>query len=104
MHIRALMKLDELDTVYDYDNPAPLSAEQAAKIDVILKEAKDLTARYMHLYGEVLPDRGGEGQLVSYAVTTPVFIDAVAAHFDDSIRFVQEETYDAPPMPDAEVR
>ena len=104
LHIRALMKLDELDTVYDYDNPAPLNAEQAAKIDAILKEAKDLTTQYMHLYGEILPDRGGEGQLVSYAVTTPVFIDAVAANFHDSIAVYQQDTYDAPPMPDAEVR
>ncbi len=104
LHIRALMKLDELDTVYDYDNPAPLNAEQAAKIDAILTEAKDLTSQYMHLYGEILPDRGGEGQLVSYAVTTPVFIDAVAANFNDSIAVFQQDTYDAPPMPDAEVR
>ena len=104
LHIRALMKLDELDTVYDYDNPAPLNAEQAAKIDAILTEAKNLTSQYMHLYGEILPDRGGEGQLVSYAVTTPVFIDAVAANFNDSIAVFQQDTYDAPPMPDAEVR
>ncbi len=98
------MKLDELDTVYDYNNPAPLTASQAKKIKGILREAKDLTAQYMHLYGEILPDRGGEGQLASYAETTPVFIDAIAAHFDESLRFVQTETYDAPPMPDAEVR
>lgn len=104
LHIHALMKIDELDTVYDYNNPAPLTAEQAEKIDTILKEAKALTAEYMHLYGEVLPDRGGEGQLVSYAVTTPVFIDAVAANFNDSIAVFHADTYDAPPMPDAEVR
>lgn len=104
LHIRALMKLDELDTVYDYDNPAPLNAEQAAKIDEILTEAKNLCAQYMHLYGEILPDRGGEGQLVSYAVTAPVFIDAVAANFNDSIAVFHTDTYDAPPMPDAEVR
>ena len=104
LHIRALMKLDELDTVYDYNNPVPLTADQAEKIDTILKEAKALTTQYMHLYGEVLPDRGGEGQLVSYAVTTPVFIDAVAANFNDSIAVFHADTYDAPPMPDAEVR
>ena len=104
LHIRALMKLDELDAVYDYNNPAPLTAEQAEKINTILKEAKALTTQYMHLYGEVLPDRGGEGQLVSYAVTTPVFIDAVAANFNDSIAVFHADTYDAPPMPDAEVR
>ncbi len=99
-----MKKLDELDTVYDYKHPAPLNAEQAAKIDVILKEAKDLAVQYMHLYGEILPDRGGEGQLVSYAVTTPVFIDAVAANFNNSIAVYQQDTYDVPPMPDAEVR
>jgi hypothetical protein len=104
LHLCALMKLDELDTVYDYQNPAPLTAEQAEKIDAILREAKDLAGQYVHLYGEILPDRGGEGHLVSYVVTTPVFVDAVAANFRDDIAVHHVDTYDAPPMPDETVR
>ena len=34
----------------------------------------------------------------------PVFIDAVAANFERGTAVVQDDVYDAPPMPDAEVR
>ncbi len=104
LHIRALQTLDELTAVYDYDNPIPPTAEQVKKASEIIARARGYAQAYMHRYGSYLPDRGGEGQLVSYAVTTPVFIDAVAATFERVTAVVQNDIYDAPPMPDAEVR
>ena len=64
LHLRAMLTMLELEEVCDYSNPAPLTEEQREKISDILERAKDYAEQYLHLYGENLPDRGGEGQLV----------------------------------------
>ena len=66
--------------------------------------SRDYSIEYLRLYGENLPDRGGEGQLVSYYETTVAFIDAVAANFNENKSVISIDDYDAPPMPDAEVK
>ena len=104
LHIRSLMTLDKLFELYDYSNPQPLSEEQSKQIQEVIEEARNYAIEYLHLYGENLPDRGGEGQLVSYYETTVAFIDAVAANFSDHKTVVMTDDYDAPPMPDAEVK
>ena len=104
LHLRALQELDALAEFYDYDNPVPPTEEQIARASEIIARSRGYAQQYLHLYGSYLPDRGGEGQLVSYAVTTPVFIDAVAANFEHGTVVTQDEVYDAPPMPDPEVR
>ena len=104
LHVRSMMTLEELNGVFDYDHPAPLTEEQAEKITAILKRSRGDAEAYLHLYGALLPDRGGEGQLVSYYETTLVYIDAIAAAFagtgTDRVRAV----FDEPPMPDPEAR
>lgn len=87
-----------------YSNPVPPTEEQVKAAAEIIARARAYAKEYLHLYGACLPDRGGEGQLVSYAETVPVFINAVAANFERDTVVVQEDVYDAPPMPDAEVR
>ena len=104
LHIRSLMTLDKLFELYDYSNPQPLNEEQSKQIQEVIEESRNYAIEYLHLYGENLPDRGGEGQLVSYYETTVAFIDAVTANFSDSKTVVMADDYDAPPMPDAEVK
>jgi hypothetical protein len=103
LHVRAIMVLDELDTIYDYDDPRPLTAEQMERVNAILDESMAAAHAYLDLYGELLPDRGGEGQLISYYETTVAYIRAVAASFRN-IEICEAEQYDAPPMPDESVK
>ncbi|MBE6695428.1 MAG: hypothetical protein E7587_03145 [Ruminococcaceae bacterium] len=104
LHIRSLWALDELTLIYDYDDPVPPTALQIAKSEEIISRARDLASAYLHLYGERLPDRGGEGLLASYTETVPVFINAVSATFEQKAPDTREESYDSPPMPDANAR
>ena len=59
---------------------------------------------YLEVYGAMLPDRGGEGQLISYFETSVAYIRAVMAAFDHAETVDASDFYDAPPMPDAEVK
>ena len=102
-HLRAIMTLSELETIYDYDDPKPLTVEQMERAHAILDKSMGNARAYLDLYGEILPDRGGEGQLISYYVTTVAFIHAVAATFRDE-KIQQDAQYDAPPLPDANVK
>ncbi|MBO4939539.1 MAG: hypothetical protein J6D30_00735 [Clostridia bacterium] len=104
LHIRALMALDEIKEIYDYDCPQPLTSEQRQSIVKMICRSRNYAEEYLHLYGELLPDRGCEGQLVSYYHTTIAFIDAVAATFIEDKKVLTEEDYDAPPMPDAKAK
>ncbi|MBR4895919.1 MAG: hypothetical protein IKZ41_05795 [Clostridia bacterium] len=71
---------------------------------MILKRSRADAEAYLRLYGELLPDRGGEGQLVSYVETTLVYIDAVAASFRGAEIVPQREVFDELPMPDPDAR
>lgn len=104
LHIKSLMTLDKLFDLYDYENPQPLNEERLAEIKKVIAMSRDYSIEYLRLYGENLPDRGGEGQLVSYYETTVAFIDAVAANFNENKSVISIDDYDAPPMPDAEVK
>ncbi len=104
LHIRSMLTLEELNALFDFDRPAPLSPVQKEKIrDVLLRSRRD-AEQYLHLYGEILPDRGGEGQLVSYYETTLTYIDAVIAPFFGGSVRTSSDAQDAPPMPDADVK
>lgn len=104
LHLKFMMTLDTLTSIYDYNNPKPVSAEDQAKIDEILRTAKSYAVGYMHLYGEMLPDRGCEGHIVSYGGTILVYYDAIAATFGDSEFVMREDKFDAPPPPSEEVK
>lgn len=104
-YIRSMMTLEELNEAFDFDHPAPVSDKlRMERIVDILKRSRDDAEAYLHLYGEIIPDRGGEGQLASYSETTLVYIDAVSAPFLKSGATIEKETYDSPPMPDPEAR
>ncbi|MBQ3637899.1 MAG: hypothetical protein II953_06005, partial [Clostridia bacterium] len=103
-HVRSMQTLEELRGVFDYDNPAPLTEKQAEKIFEIIGRSRRDAEAYLALYGSLLPDRGGEGQLVSYYETTLVYIDAVAAGFRGAEIAPDREVFDEPPMPDPEAR
>ena len=106
LHIRAMMVLDELAQIYDYHDPKPLSDGQMARVSEILAESRGAAEEYLRVYGEMLPDRGGEGQLISYHETTLAYIRAVADTFN-SVGIAENAeggVYDAPPMPDADVK
>lgn len=103
LHILSLKTLDKIIEIYDYDAPKPLTDVQLEEVKAILKQSRDYAEQYLALYGEMLPDRGCQGQLVSYNETTPVFIDAVAANFKGAL-VSDLEDYDAPPMPDEEAK
>lgn len=104
LHIQSMLKLDEIKKIYDYDDPKPLTEKEKAAIDEIVEKSHAYAQQYIHLYGEMLPDRGCQGLVVSYYETTPVFIDVVAGHFDDSIEKAEREVFDAPPSPDTEAK
>ena len=104
LHVRAMRTLEELNDAFDFDRPSPLTEPQAKRIEGILKRSRDDAVRYLHLYGEMLPDRGGEGQLVSYYETTLVYIDAIVASFFGTGGAVAAAHYDDPPMPDADAK
>ena len=103
-HVRSMQTLEELRGVFDYDNPAPLTEKQAEKIFEIIGRSRRDAEAYLALYGSLLPDRGGEGQLVSYYETTLVYIDAVAAGVRGAEIAPDREVFDEPPMPDPEAR
>ena len=102
LHIRSMMALDEIFGLYDYAHPAPPAPAQAKAIHSALERSRGFAEAYLRLYGEILPDRGGEGQLVSYHETTLAYIDAVAAHFAGKAAPGAQDPVDAPPMPDPE--
>jgi len=104
LHIQALMTLNRITEIYDYNDPKPLTAEQAKTIHDIIDSAMAYAMQYLHVYGELLPDRGGEGHLISYYETTVAFIRAVAANFKNASVDLHDDVYDAPPMPDADVK
>ncbi len=103
LHIRALLTLDKILSLYDYADQKPLTKDQADAIGAILAEARAYAIGYLHLYGEILPDRGAEGLMVSYYETIVAFIDAVAQSFDKKKEEIPSADYDAPPLPDAQV-
>ena len=104
LHIRSMYTLDELETIYDYDDPKPLTEAQMARVHASLDESMSAAKEYLRVYGEMKPDRGTEGHLISYYVTTVAYIRAVAAAFTDAKVETREDDYDAPPMPDAEAK
>ncbi|MBR4204261.1 MAG: hypothetical protein IKQ92_02150 [Clostridia bacterium] len=107
LHVRSMMTLEELREVFDYEHPAPLTPETAEKMTGILKRSRDDAEEYLALYGALLPDRGGEGQLASYHETTLVYIDAIASSFGldkGRIKAAPRAVYDEPPMPDPDAR
>ena len=107
LHVRSMLTLEELNGICDFGNPAPLAEKEREKAGEIIKRARKDAEEYLRLYGEILPDRGGEGQLVSYYETALVYIDAVAAGLLGSSAGTSrtgEESYDAPPMPDPEAK
>ena len=104
LHIRSMMVLEELKEIYDYDDPKPLTDAQMARVREILAESMGAAEEYLRVYGEMLPDRGGEGQLISYHETTLAYLRVVANTFADAAVVAEADTYDAPPMPDAQVK
>jgi len=104
LHIQSMLKLDEICQIYDYEKKEMLSEKQKDVIHEICTQARDYAQQYVHLYGEILPDRGCQGQIVSYYETIPVFIDAVERYFDDSIIIKSQEVFDAPPVPDVDAK
>lgn len=102
MHIHSMLTLDGIKKLYDYSKPQEITRENLEKIQELIAESRAYANDFIHLYGEMLPDRGGEGLVVSYCETVPVFIDAVASHFVNDIDVSLTDTYDAPPPPDAE--
>lgn len=102
LHIKSLIELDKVAELFDYTNQKLIGNKELA--NQYVNTARDYALKYLHQYGELLPDRGCEGQLVSYYATILVFIDAVGATFNRNITVTMADEYDAPPMPDAEVR
>ena len=79
-------------------------SNQLTKVEDDISNSRKYALEYLHQYGEILADRGCEGQLVSYYATILVFIDAVASNFNEDISVILNDEYDAPPMPDEEVK
>lgn len=104
LHVRAMFVLDELETIYDYDQPKPLASEQMERVNEILTESMNAAREYLDVYGSMLPDRGGEGHIISYYETSVAYIRAVAAAFTNTEVSAQTNVYDAPPMPDADAK
>lgn len=103
LHIKAMLVLEDIHKFYDYSNPAKLTQKQREAVKAVTDKAHQYAQEYIHLYGEMLPDRGCEGLIVSYCETTPVFIDALAAYVTGSTNVLENDTFDAPPSPDDDI-
>ena len=101
VHLRAMITLDEIKKLYNYDDPQPISGETYAKIFSLISDARADVEEYIKVYGQLLPDRGGEGQVISYYQIVLRFVDAIESHFHGK-EFETTDGYDAPPLPDAE--
>ncbi|MBQ7596057.1 MAG: hypothetical protein IJU45_05280 [Clostridia bacterium] len=104
LFIRSMQTLEELNDLFDFDDPAPISAQQAQKIDAVLNRSRAEAMAALHLYGEMLPDRGCEGQMVSYYETVPVYIDEIIRSLKGSKFVSRQGDRDEPPMPDTDAR
>lgn len=103
LHIKSLMELDKVTEVFDYEKQLPLTIDEKIKANEYVNKSREYALEYLHLYGELMPDRGCEGQLVSYYDTMIVFINSVGSTFNENISVETSEEYDAPPMPDVDV-
>jgi len=102
IHIDALFAIREINEFYDYENPSEPTGEEIAKAMSEVERSMALAREYMHTYGEILPDRGSEGQVANYAATIPVFIRRVAGNFDKQ-KVEATVFFEAPPAPDTSV-
>lgn len=102
-HVLSLLTLKGVHKYYDYANPSAPTEEQLAGIRQVISESLAHAQDYINLYGALMPDRGCQGNLISYVETTPVFIRIVASHFFGSGAADQTLSFDAPSSPDTEV-
>ena len=103
LHIDALFAVREINEYFDFSNPVTPDAETAAKARDAIERASAFVQEYIHLYGEILTDRGCEGMVANYAATMPVFLRLVASHFVEDKDTSVSAFFDAPPTPDSEV-
>ncbi len=66
LHLRAFLKMTELQPLFAGKNPKPLTAEDRRRIGAVSAEALALETEYMKLHAQMILDRGCEGTLISY--------------------------------------
>ena len=102
-HVLSLMTLKGIHEHYDYAHPSAPSEEQLSSIRRIINESLGYAQAYIDRYGELTPDRGCQGNIISYVETTPVFVRAVASNFTGEAAQASVQSFDAPPSPDTAV-
>jgi hypothetical protein len=66
LHLRAFLKMSELQPLFAEKNPPVLSDADRRRIGAVCDAAIDLEKEYLALHAAMIEDRGGEGTLVSY--------------------------------------
>ena len=66
LHLRAFLKMTELQPLFAGKNPKPLTVEDRQRIGLLASEALALETKYMKLHAQMILDRGCEGTLMSY--------------------------------------
>jgi len=66
LHLRAFLKMSELQPLFAGKNPPDLSDADRRRIGAVCDAAIGLEKEYLALHAAMIEDRGGEGTLVSY--------------------------------------
>ena len=103
LQIKAVRPLTELSLFTDDQHPGTLTGKDKEKALQLCDTAKSYFNQYMDTHRQIMPDRGCQGTLVSYAATIGVYIDHIRACFVEGSPECTHipGLFDLPPPPDA---
>lgn len=102
IYFRAFEKAYEVVAVIGDKAPEELTEEQKAKAADIFNQSLLIFDQYMELHVQNMPDRGAEGNLISFYWTSPEYIKRMREKYcgvPHDTEATTQETIDAPPMP-----
>ena len=103
VHLSGMLELNHLLDFAEDQNPRSLTEEQKIKVAEACSKAEQYSRQYLMLLSQCVPDRGGEGTIVSYAATIPVYIAHIREYFVNGEQECPHRpaSLDAPPPPAA---
>ncbi len=100
IYLQAIDLATQLQPLCDGKTPDQLNSDEQAAVREICDQALALMERYMEIHAAALPDRGGEGTLISFYYTPPAVLKRIRAEYGSGQVFSSAaSTFDAPPSP-----
>ncbi len=102
LYFRAFERATDLVPIMRGKQPEDLGADEKRQIVDICNEVLLIFDQYMKLHVEQMPDRGCEGNLISFYCTAPLYIKRIRADYGGvsiDAAAMTDNTIDAPPMP-----